>query len=197
MFYWGARYYDPKTGRGLSPDRVGVAWHVQRYIANLSNPGQPPLELNSYGYAAQNPLRWIDPTGLWSISIGGYAGAGGEIVFGRDSGNGFFTFRFGFGLGGGVSYDPNGGIPGQEPKDRCEPGTVLSVSGKGGFGLGPFGTSLEGGVARNYSNQESGFYGGPSIEGTSDRPSKGLHASASFGGQITAYSGSRDCGCQQ
>ncbi|GEM_PF-973907 len=197
LYYNINRYYDPKIGRYITADRMGPAWHVQRYLSNLGAPGEPPLELNSYVYTANNPLRWIDPTGLWSISIGGYLGAGGEMTFGRDSGNGFFTARVGFGVGGGVSYDPLGGIPGQEPKDRCKPGTVLSVSGKGGFGLGPFGTSLEGGVARNYSNQESGFYGGPSIEGTSDRPSRGLHASASFGGQITAYSGSRNCGCQQ
>ena len=195
LYYWGARYYDPKTGRGTSPDRMGVAWHVRRYQANLGVPNQPPLEINPYAAFANNPLRWSDPTGLWSITIGGYAGAGGEITFGNDSGNRFITARVGFGLGGGVSYDPTGGIPGQEPNDRCNPGTVLAVSGKAGAGAGPAGTSLEGGAARNYSNQESGFYGGPGVEGTGDKPSKGLHASASFGGQVTAYSGKK-CGCQ-
>ncbi|MEK7817938.1 MAG: RHS domain-containing protein, partial [Actinomycetota bacterium] len=29
LYYWGARYYDSKTGRGTSPDRMSVAEHVQ------------------------------------------------------------------------------------------------------------------------------------------------------------------------
>jgi RHS repeat-associated protein len=63
LYYWGARYYDPKTGRGLSPDRMSVAEHVARWQANMGMPGQPPLEINPYVYVANNPLRWTDPSG--------------------------------------------------------------------------------------------------------------------------------------
>lgn len=55
--------------RFLSPDRMGVAWHAQRYRANLGVPGQPPLEINPYAAVANNPLRWIDPTGLFTIPV--------------------------------------------------------------------------------------------------------------------------------
>lgn len=55
--------------RFLSPDRMGEAWHVQRYRAYLGVPGQPPLEINPYVAVANNPLRWIDPTGLFTIPV--------------------------------------------------------------------------------------------------------------------------------
>lgn len=75
MFYWGARYYDPKTGRGLSADRRSVAEHVEGWRARMGVPGQPPLELNPYAYTANNPLRWIDPTGEATAVAGCAAGA--------------------------------------------------------------------------------------------------------------------------
>ncbi len=42
-----ARYYNPQTGRYLRPDPTGLAGGI-----------------NLYGYAAQNPINYIDPLGL-------------------------------------------------------------------------------------------------------------------------------------
>jgi RHS repeat-associated protein len=51
--YFGARYYGSSMGRFLSPDPVIIT------PDRLANPQQ----LNLYAYVANNPLRFIDPTG--------------------------------------------------------------------------------------------------------------------------------------
>ena len=63
LYYNWNNYYDPKIGRSITADRMSVAEHVQLWRANMGMPGQPPLEINPYVYAANNPLRWTDPTG--------------------------------------------------------------------------------------------------------------------------------------
>ena len=47
------RYYDPSTGRYLTPDPIGLAGG-----------------LNGYGYAGQDPLASVDPSGLNCTTIG-------------------------------------------------------------------------------------------------------------------------------
>ncbi len=81
------RYYDSSTGRYDQSDPIGLAGG-----------------LNTYLYTRANPLRYIDPLGLWSNTTGGYEGPGGEWTWGTDSGNGFVAGRVGFSAGGGWSY---------------------------------------------------------------------------------------------
>jgi RHS repeat-associated protein len=51
--YFGARYFASSMGRMLSPDPLG---------GSLAN----PQSLNRYAYALNNPLRFTDPTGMYT-----------------------------------------------------------------------------------------------------------------------------------
>ena len=50
LYYLRARYYDPSTGRFMSPDQVPFA-------------AQQPLRSNRYVYSISNPIRYVDPSG--------------------------------------------------------------------------------------------------------------------------------------
>src|SRR5580658_10756540 len=58
--YFNARYYDPRQGRFVSPDPENAG-------ADPTN----PQTWNGYAYVANNPLAYLDPSGLgfWS-SVG-------------------------------------------------------------------------------------------------------------------------------
>ncbi|PEZ06747.1 hypothetical protein CN326_09725 [Bacillus sp. AFS018417] len=59
LFYMGARFYNPKLGRFLTPDTI---------IPELYQ----PQAWNRYSYVQNNPLRFIDPTGHFWEEIGNF-----------------------------------------------------------------------------------------------------------------------------
>src|SRR6185436_8559208 len=48
LYYHRARYYDPKIGRFISEDPIGFLGE----------------DVNLYGYVWNNPVNWLDPSGL-------------------------------------------------------------------------------------------------------------------------------------
>lgn len=62
--WFGARYVSPAQGRFTSPDPIIVT------TKRLQN----PQELNLYSYVANNPLRYIDPTGAILVATGDQQG---------------------------------------------------------------------------------------------------------------------------
>ncbi len=61
FLYFEARYLDPATGRFLRPDPYGVGL-PRKWLAN-------PQSLNLYSYAENNPILFIDPSGLESEPV--------------------------------------------------------------------------------------------------------------------------------
>lgn len=59
LYYYGARYYDPKLARFISADTI---------VPDPRN----PQSLNRYSYVINNPLSYIDPTGhgFWKTLLG-------------------------------------------------------------------------------------------------------------------------------
>jgi RHS repeat-associated protein len=52
--YFGGRYYASTMGRFMSPDPGPFIWH-------------DPQTLNRYAYTRNNPLKFIDPTGMYFV----------------------------------------------------------------------------------------------------------------------------------
>jgi RHS repeat-associated protein len=50
LYYYRARYYDPKIGRFISEDPIGFE-----------------AGINFYAYVSNNPVNWVDPFGLQAI----------------------------------------------------------------------------------------------------------------------------------
>jgi RHS repeat-associated protein len=137
------RDYDPSLGRYVEGDPLGIG-----------------VGQNIYGYVDGDPLNQVDATGLASISLGAYDLFGGGVIIGNDPSPGggvFVTFRVGAGLGGGISYDPQGGAPGKYPvAPACLPPLLKhggsDVFGEAGLSALIFG--IEGGA--NYGTHYAG-----------------------------------------
>lgn len=62
LMYYEARYYDPVIGRFISPDPL----FADNPEEGIGDPGQS----NLYSYVANNPLKYIDPTGQYAQEDG-------------------------------------------------------------------------------------------------------------------------------
>ena len=65
LYYYGARYYEPKLSRWMSADPAGFA-----LVSPMGSDGKPKgsysvIEaVNWYAYVSNNPVKYVDPTGM-------------------------------------------------------------------------------------------------------------------------------------
>ncbi|WP_148415691.1 RHS repeat domain-containing protein [Noviherbaspirillum massiliense] len=72
LYYFGARYYDPRTSVWQSPDPILAA-----YLDGKRNGGTfKSTRLALYTYTSHNPLKFIDPDGNAELSVGKDLGPG-------------------------------------------------------------------------------------------------------------------------
>ena len=102
LIRFGARDYDPETGRWTSKDPI-------RFGGGDSN---------LYGYVTNDPVNFVDPLGLGKISLDVYAGVGFSASVGYDekTDSYFASGKAGVGVGVGASYDGQGAFPTPDPK---------------------------------------------------------------------------------
>lgn len=62
LIYMRARYYDPGTGRFLTPDTI---------VPDVYD----PQTLNRYAYVSNNPINYTDPTGHWKFKLRNFLAA--------------------------------------------------------------------------------------------------------------------------
>lgn len=67
LYNYNARLYDPVLGKFITADSI------------VPNPGDPQ-SFNRYSYVRNNPVNYIDPSGHWSIKIGGTKISGDDEV---------------------------------------------------------------------------------------------------------------------
>ncbi|MBI5450791.1 MAG: hypothetical protein HY940_05485 [Gammaproteobacteria bacterium] len=167
LIRFGARDYDPQTGRWTAKDPIGFGGG----------------DVNLYGYVLNDPVNYIDSIGLWSIGFEAYTGLGGGVTFGIDDNTGqpFLTMRIGYGLGGGLDYTPFSKRPGSDPCDISS-GEAVGLYGKTGGRIGPikvglgFVAGMENG-ASPYLINPYGSFAGPKISFTNRGASVALGAS--------------------
>jgi len=112
QMYYGARYYGPDDGLFVQGDPL---------FTNKASYKEVPLKIyyspqniNPYSYVINNPYRYTDPTGLWTLQIGGSGSAGflsggsygGGLIIGYSGAGGFQygTYRaYGGGLHAGAT----------------------------------------------------------------------------------------------
>jgi RHS repeat-associated protein len=114
------RYYDPTTGRYITPDPIGLEGGINLF-AYVDSVGKPHSGTNLYAYTENNPVNFVDPLGLARATFDG-----SSISLWSDSGVYIGTWSASSGRGGGINESWLGPIP--PGLYYAEPGSTQTVS---------------------------------------------------------------------
>jgi RHS repeat-associated protein len=167
------RDYDPRTGRYVESDPIGLRGG-----------------LNSYLYAHDNSLRHYDSWGLWSLSVGAYMGVGATLNVSYSNGTVELTGKLGLGWGGGATLDPLGGPSPQAASSGSGYiyRTSLEIGASVGAGEYAIGGSFKGATPNLFGDDPNGpNYHELSLTGVGLGPQSGVHGEISAGFEIGSY----------
>ncbi|WP_371812624.1 RHS repeat-associated core domain-containing protein [Aquimarina sp. U1-2] len=89
LYYYGARYYDPRTSVWTAVDPISTydpVMNREHYLDGQHNTGvYDSGNLNVYGYTYQNPIKYVDPNGKQNIP-GPIQGVGDGLARSVESG---------------------------------------------------------------------------------------------------------------
>jgi len=108
LYYYGARYYEPKLSNWMSADPAGFELINPMDSDGKLRKGYNIVEaLNWYSYTSNNPVKYVDPTGMWEFKVGLGLGAALKLrVYGDGNGKWDIDIAVGAGVGLMASFDP-------------------------------------------------------------------------------------------
>ncbi len=177
LYFYNARYYDAALGRFVSADAY-VQWSagfnavsspltvnaISAGLGSVNGPGRNypsftfqapvnPQNLNRYSYVINNPHKYTDPFGWWTLGIGlagsawAFWGVSGHVMLVFDGHGNWGIIVSGGGGGFGGSTGASGGVQVQATSaDNIYQltGTSVQTGASVGFPAGPVPVSLAG-----------------------------------------------------
>ena len=100
LYYYGARYLDPKYSRWISADPALGEYIPQAGSDNSKLPAggiYNSINLNLYHYGSNNPIRYTDPNGMWTDNEDGtWTAQKGDTLWGLQEKTGQDWHSFGY-----------------------------------------------------------------------------------------------------
>ena len=147
LYYYGARYYEPRLSRWMSADPGG--WEL---VDPDKNEHLLISGLNWYSYTENNPIKYDDPSGgiptvVIGAAVGGAVGAVAGVVSAVAQGNTSFREIAGGAVGGAISGTVTGALIGS--------GVGIPLVAGGSVVGGSVGSLAENSIAKGVENLDA------------------------------------------